>query len=280
MKKILKRIAGIVGILLAFVVLVVGCLVGGNPVSYALVWNTANQYLNNEFADTDYKIKSIDHVFPYINTYRAHIYSPSKQDERFTLVMNGAGQITSNNYDLWVTKRYTVKWRLQEEYAEMGKEVFKDLPLSENDRFDCTVNLPEGENARYEFFLYEYHPNALNLYDLPLNTATCTQEICATSGSIYYLETISGEPTMEYAAERILYLKEVADKAGFSFYSIEYTLRSTDEAYAEAYISLPYIYYDDIQEEGLVEHLEERQEALKEYYRQKEEERQEIWGKP
>ena len=41
MKKTLKGIAGIVGILLAFVVLVVGCLVGGNPVSYALVWNTA-----------------------------------------------------------------------------------------------------------------------------------------------------------------------------------------------------------------------------------------------
>ena len=83
---------------------------------------------------------------------------------------------------------------------------------------------------------------------------------------------------MEYAAERLLWLKEVADREGFSFYSIHYSLKSTNEAYQEDYVSLPYIYYDDIQEEGLVEHLKERREALKEYFRQEEEKRQEIWG--
>ncbi|MBQ7323101.1 MAG: hypothetical protein IJW96_00875, partial [Clostridia bacterium] len=257
MIKISKITAGVVGIVLALIVFTVGCLVGGNPVSYALVWNTANQHIKNEFADTDYKIKSIDHVFPYINTYRAHIYSPTKQDERFTLVMNGLGEITSNNYDVWVTKRYTVKWRLQKEYGDLGEKAFKSLSLTENDRLSFTLHFPEGEGPATDFFLYENHLDAVNLYDLPLNTATCTQEICATSGDIYYLESTSGKPTMEYAAERLLWLKEVADREGFSFYSIHYSLKSTNEAYQEDYVSLPYIYYDDIQEEGLVEHLKE-----------------------
>ena len=262
-KKISKIIAGALGIFFALIALGIGFSIAGNPVSYFLAWQATSKFLKEEHPGTDYKIDSIEHLFPYIGSYRVNVSSPTKQDERFNVFTDSFGKITEDSYETWVTYRYTLKWRLNKEYAELGEKAFETWGITEHDRLSFTLIFSDYEHLGP----YDSHPNAVELLDFPLNTSTCTQQICKTNGDIYYLETIAGEPTAEYAAKRLLALKERADKAGFAFYTINYVLRSSDSAYE--WLSLGRVYYQDIYEEGMVERVLEYEKAYDEYLKAK-----------
>lgn len=257
MKKMFKIIAGTLGILLFICVLGIGFWMAGNPISYALVWSSATQHIQENFADTDYKIKTIVKLFPY-SSYRAEIYSPTKQDERFHLVMDSFGNIQNNNYEVWVENRYTVKWRLIDEYNEQGEKAFANENISEGERLDFRLNFLERGKPFIAPDYFKAHPNATHLKDLPLNTAQCTQEIAAANGVIDYRETVDGTPTYEAIAQNLLRIKSTADNAGFAFHAIDYSLHNSQDRLEDA-IYIGYIYYEDIYEEGLIERIQQRE---------------------
>ena len=251
-----------ISILLLIGVLAIGCLIFGNPVSYALAWGTAYKYIQEHHADTDYKIKKIDYIF-IGGIYRVEVYSPTKQDERFHLGMNGLGEIQNNNYSLWVENRYTVKWRLIDEYNEQGDKAFASENISEGERLDFSLNFLEHGKPFIREGYYKAHPNATDLKDLPLNTAECTKEIAAANGVIDYRETVNGTPTYEEIARNLLRIKSTADKKDFAFHAIDYTLKNSQNNQDAIYVG--YIYYEDIYEEGLVERIKQREAEYKAY---------------
>lgn len=256
MKGFLQTIA----ILLIVGVLAIGCWVFGNPVSSMIARKTANEYIQEHHADTDYKIKKIDYTF-LGGYYRVEVYSPTKQDERFHLVMNGLGEIVTNNYKKWVENRYTVKVRLIDEYNEQGDKAFASENISEGERLDFSLNfLKDGKpfiNSEY----FKAHPNATDVKDLPLNTAECTKEIAAANGVINYRETVNGTPTYEEIARNLLRIKSTADEKDFAFHAIDYTLKNSQNNQDAIYVG--YIYYEDIYEEGLVERIQQREAEYK-----------------
>ena len=254
-----------ISILLLIGVLAIGCLIFGNPVSYALAWGTAYKYIQDNHADTDYEIKKIDYIF-IGGVYRVEVYSPTKQDERFHLGMNGLGAIENNNYSLWVENRYTVKWRLIDEYNEQGDKVFASENISEGERLDFSLNFLEHGKPFIRDGYYKAHPNATDLKDLPLNTAECTKEIAAANGVIDYRRTVNGLPTYEEVAQDLLRIKSTADENDFAFHAINYGLAYTlDNGYNTGAIHIGYIYYEDIYEEGLVERIKQREAEYKAY---------------
>lgn len=262
MKKLLKIISGTLGILLLVCVLIIGFFIAGNPVSYILAWGSATQYIQENYADTDYKINSIEHLFPYA-TYRANVSSPTKQDERFSIITNGLGEIQSTNYTTWIENRYTVKWRLIDEYTEQGKKAFEGEILNEKERLDFSLNFLENGKPFIGKDYFKAHPNANHLKDLPLNTATCTKEIARVNGVINYRETVDGTPTYEEIAKNLLRIKSTANEAGFAFHAIDYTLKNSQDMQDVIYVG--YIYYEDIYEEGLIERIQQREAEYRAY---------------
>ena len=174
--------------------------------------------------------------------------------------MNGLGEIQNNNYSLWVENRYTVKWRLIDEYNEQGDKAFASENISEGERLDFLLHFLEAGNNPYAPY-FKAHPDATDVKDLPLNTAKCTKEIAAANGVIDYRETVNGTPTYEEIARNLLRIKSTADENDFAFHAIDYTLKNSQNNQDAIYIG--YIYYDDIYEEGLIERIKQREAEYK-----------------
>ena len=253
MKKFFKIISGGLGVLLFLCAVLVLFLIAGNPISYMIAWGTANQYIQENHADTDYKVKMIDYI---LGIYRVEVYSPTKQDERFHLTMDTGGAIINNNYDRWVDGRYTVKWRLIDEYSAQGQQAFASENISDLERLDFSLNFLEGGKPFQWSDCFKAHPNATHLKDIPLNTSKCTKEMSAANGLIDYREAMEGTPTYEQIAQNLLRIKSTADDAGFAFHAIKYELCNSQDWMDSIYVG--FIYYEDIYEEGFVERIKQR----------------------
>lgn len=244
MKKFL-RIVAVLCMSLVF------CFAGCTPWGYWQAWSAANELINTEYKDTDYKIASVGYVF---NTgeYAVDIKSPTKIDEYFTLWIRD-GKIRSNNYDHYVEGRSNTGARLSDEYrAYIEESGLWDAFGSNYQCYGSVVVYPSD----YDGKAYIRHEEALTHEELELNKAYDIKEFARVHGELS-IEAEVEEPTYEKIAEILLQVKRLADEKDVPFYTISVDLRQIDVSTREPIMEVVYFRYEDIYETDLAARAEE-----------------------
>lgn len=263
-KKILKTAALLVAVgLIGFLAYFANGLVG-NPVSKALSKRTAEKYVAEKYADTDFFIEDICYDFKTCGYY-ARIKSPSSIDSHFSLRFNMDGKLSHDSYEQDVKSGWNTAQRLDTEYRKLADAVFESpsFPFKSDICFGTleTVDRDYIENEDIpDFALVTEELETDKLYDI--------RELGREAGElIVYIddETVS----IERAAEVMLKLKEIMDESGVTFRAMDFVLqhpkpekgvRSDEAVRTENFL------YEDIYEEGMTERVKKADEELREYY--------------
>ena len=260
MRKLLKILAVAVAVALIAGILFTADAFLGNPVSYALVYFNAQKYIQTTYPNTDYQLDRVAYSFKFGNYY-AYVQSPTKQDEHFTLVFNGLGQLENDYYETLVTEKGNLRGRLKDAYYNLTQEAFSEMDV--NSFYSTLIFQTEGLKG------YTAHTQAYTMEDISNNTTEYVKEMGQYNGSVE-ISMRAQDVSMELLAEKLLEVKAFADEKDVQFYTISLTLYEEGEYSSEIYVR--YFQYEDIYEEGLVERV---QKSHDDYLKILEEERQE-----
>lgn len=263
MKQGKKVILIVVAVLAVCAVLYFVNAAAGNPVSYLLAIHGAEEYVETEYGDMDVYIERVGYNLKSPGYY-AIIESNSSPDTHFTVYLSMLGKVKYDTYgsvrDGWNT--YT---RLEEKYREAvdaafgaaGFETMTDI---------CYGGLELNEKGYSD---YKPHPYGLSLSELEFDGEYTVQELGEKAGHIIvYL--YEDEVTVETAALRMLFVKEILDREGIPFYAMDFVLQLPKEALdagaEEQVIHVSNFLYSDIYQEGMEERVQQAHEDLERYY--------------
>ncbi len=263
-KNKLKKIAFIVAIIL------IGCLCAfanslvGNPISKFIVTNSVENYINENYANTDYEIGKVIYSFKDGN-YHVNVNSPSSKDSYFSISMNMFGTLKLDTYRAYVVHRENTARRLDDEYRKLTDKVF------DSSSFPYVCDIAYGT---IEFIPQEYANNtdvpsyAIIQEELVLDQQYDMNVLGKQAGHlVVYVNDES--ITIEKASEIMIGIKQEMDEAGISFYSIDFVLRRPkpeEGPWDEEEIRVNEYLSSDIYEEGMVDRLKDAVEATKAYY--------------
>ena len=247
----MKGIAiSILTILLAGILAVGGYLAVsylGTPLGYWEAWNAANELINTEYKDTDYKIAGMGYASSS-GEYVVEIKSPTKIDEYFTLRLTDSGEIKTNYYESQVEGKGNTVVRLSKQYEAYMEERGLWDEFDSNYKFRGYVSVyPSDYDVNYIL-----HEDALSREELELNKAYEIKEFARVHGYIT-IEAKVEEPTFETIAEILLQVKQLADEKDVPFYTISVDLRQIDRPSRETMVKVWNFRYEDIYESDLAE---------------------------
>ncbi len=230
----------------------------GNPVSKMLAKRTANAYLDERYADTDFYIESVHYSFK-LPSYTVKIKSKSSDDSYFSLEIDSLGKLLLDHYDSMVANRGNTARRLDDAYRNLTDAVW------ESPSFPFTLSSGIAYGI-LEFTPQDYAQNsdipsyALMQEDLELDGLYDIQKLGRQAGHlVVYIE--DDLVTTERAAEILLEIRRLMDEAGAPFYAIDLTLqppRAEGEHPMQAgnYLTIKQFLYADIYPDGLKERIE------------------------
>lgn len=262
MKKSVKIILITLLALFLGVVLYFVCAFFGNPVSYFLAVNSADNYIEENYADYDLEIEKVGYDFKS-SGYYAYVVSPSSVDTHFSVYFDLLGRPTRDSFDN-VTDGWNTYMRLENEYRSLCEKVLKDAKKS------FVSDIDYGEIKTFEYS-EDYHGKELYgvvLSDLKLDYEYDIKEVAKSAGHIvfYYDET---ELTAEKSAERLLEFKAIFDEHGVPFFAIDFIAQEpkteTNVGNRKEFAVREFL-YSDIYEEGLAERLKSAADDLQDYY--------------
>ncbi len=262
MKKSVKIILITLLVLLLGVVLYFVCAFFGNPVSYLLAVNSADNYIEENYADYDLEIEKVGYDFK-LSGYYAHVVSPSSVDTHFSVYFDLLGRPLHDSFDN-VTDGWNTYMRLENEYRSLCEKVLKDVKKN----FVSDIDYGEIKNFEYS---EDYHGKVLYgvvLSDLELDYEYDIKEVAKSAGHIvfYYEET---ELTAEKSAERLLEFKAIFEKHDVPFFAIDFIAqepKTETNAGNRKEFAVREFLFSDIYEEGLAERLQEAADDLQKYY--------------
>lgn len=265
-KKTLKIMAGI-----AAVAIIVGLgwfanALVGNPISRMLSTSTAEKYIAQTYAGTDYYIERVSYNFKDGN-YHAFIKSPSSIDTEFSLYLTMLGELRLDTYEDVLDGSNTAR-RLEQEYRKLVDSVFS-IPKFP---YICSIDYGTLEIYPEELIgnplVTDVPAYALNQDELILDKVYDIRELGRQAGHlVIYID--SDTVTIETAAEIMLDIKARFDDAGVPFAAMDFELqypRPTDGKRPEGDVSVSQFLYEDIYEDGMVDRVKAADKALKEYY--------------
>lgn len=260
-KKILAFAAGMI---LLVSVLWYASLFLGNPVSWLLAKHTAQKRLAEQYSETDYKIESVNYSFKDGN-YHALVQSPSSEDTRFTLVMDGFGRCGYDSYEDAVLSGGNTASRVSEEYRKLADGVLDDPGLP----YKVWVGYGEIVNGKDEV-MEEYDLPMLDIGTLKLDEQYDVRQLGREYGKIVVCIE-DDEVTPERAAELVLDLKERLDKAGVPFnwmdFSLEYFRPEEGGGPLQPdRIDMVVVPYGEICEEGILQKVQQWSGETKAFY--------------
>ena len=269
MKKNVKIILKVITVVLLVVVLFFVNAFCGNPVSKLLAKNTAEKHLSETYAETDYYIESVKFNFKDSNYY-ALVKSPSSIDTQFTLYITMLGKLRLDTYED-VESGFVTARRLDDEYRSITNEIF------ESEYFPCDADISYGtlEIHPDEYIDVEYDdipPYAIRQDKLVKDKIYDIRELGSKAGHlVIYVE--SDTVTVENAAEIMLDIRRIFDKADVPFAAMDFTLEyplleGEDIGRPEGHVSVADFLYDDIREENMTERVRKADKALREKYEQ------------
>ena len=261
-----KITAWFTGVILVVLGAIVAFIPFGNPLSEYLVTRNAENYLNENYENTDYYIETVNYDFK-TGSYYVHIAAPDSLDKSFTLYAGSDGKITFDTYESSVLEKWNTANRINSEYFEKTRSILErdDFPYNEHIAFGEIYfkenGVPEGE---------EIPDYGLSTADLVLDGVYDISEIGAMAGELtvyIYDEDIS----IERLSEILLGIKEFLDDNGVTFYIIDCILeypRPEDEnaAAKEGRTEVMNFLYKDIYQEGLTDRVRLSDQKAKEYW--------------
>ena len=266
MKKFFKIVAIVLAIILiAFAVLLVNAFFG-NPISKALAQNTAQKYVEETYGNTDYELGDVTYSFKD-GYYYAHVYSPSSMDTHFSLAIDVFGKLQYDYFEAHVTTGWNTIYRLEMNYRKAVEAVFQ----SESFPYDTHIAFGELIHAyKEDKAVFDVADYAIIVDELPLDVECDVSQLGTQAGQLtVYIwdETVSAARL----AEILLDIRASFDNAGIGFRTIDCVLEYTREEntlYDGDRFEVMNFPYSDIYEEGLVERVEESNEAANRYYQE------------
>ena len=265
-KKVLKIIAFIIAIALILGICWVANGLNGNPISKMLAKKAANEYLEENFSDTDYYIEELGFSFKFSNYY-AHVRSVTSIDTQFTLHIDMLGNVYFDTYDS-VTGGFVTARRVEQEYRELTNQIF------ENPSFPYPSDIGYGT---LEIYPQEALDNpdvndipdyALVQQDLVLDQIYDIRELGRLAGHLIVhveSETIS----FELAAQIMLGIRAEFEKANIPFRTMDFVLQlplPEEGPRPDEEVRVKDFRYEDIYQENLIERIKAAHEELETYY--------------
>lgn len=125
-----RGIAGILGILLMWVVLWGANDLLGNPISAALATHTVKAYVAEKYPELDLEIGKASYNFKF-KTYGVSVSSKNSIDTHFTIEYR-KGRIKYDEYESYVQGKFNTKRRLEETCAKEVISLLSKIPQLEN----------------------------------------------------------------------------------------------------------------------------------------------------
>lgn len=259
-KKLPAKIGAVV---LAAVIVVVGDMMAGNPVSWLLAKNAVEDYLEETYAGTDYTAERVTHNFMN-GDYYAPITSGSSMDTHFTVYIDKWGRVKYDTYDS-VTDGWKTAERLSTESREFSDPVTDALERMYDAnicylRIEFTTREAEGDG------IPDY---AIFVEDLVLDGVYDPYELGAQAGTLV-LYMRDDVVSAERAAEILLEVKAYLDEAGIGFRGVnlmlQYPVPEDGSEAPEGLVWIENFLYEDIYEEGLAERVEQANADRIAYY--------------
>lgn len=238
------------------------CAFFGNPVSYLLSKNAADNYIADNFSAYNLEIEKVGYDFK-VSGYYANVVSPDSIDTHFTIYFDLLGRPDFDTFEN-VKNGWNTAMRLEDEYRQVVNSVEDEI------KKDFTTDIFYGEIKTSEIS-DDYsgkEPYGIKISDLVIDFDYDINEVASKAGHIvfYYDET---DLTAERAAQRLLELKAILDKNNIQFYAIDFIAqepKTEDNAATRKEFAVREFLYEDISEDGLVERLQAAANDLAEYY--------------
>ena len=263
-KRILKISAFVVAVILIVGVALFANALVGNPISKMIAKHTAEEHLEEAYADRDFELERVSYSFKD-GYYHAYLYSPSSIDSEFTLVINMWGRLQYDTYEDRVLSGWNTADRIGRDYRAAVDKVL------DSQAFPYNEHIGYGD---FEFYPKEYLEEfpvpeyALIIDDLTLDAFYDVNELGSQHGMLtIYIEddTVS----CERLAEILLDIRKTFDDAGVKFYIIDCVLeypKPEDGVRREERVEVMKFLYADIYEDGMTERVKASDEAAKAYY--------------
>ena len=256
-KKILKITALCLALVLIAGVAFFANALAGNPVSKYLATKTAEKHIEEVYGDTDFVLERVTYNFKN-GDYIAAISSPSSVDTSFTLQIGLDGTLYDDNYEWAVLSGNNTRARLVKEYSDMTDKVFSGSTFPYEVQW--SYGSLEFDDGGYEIG-YEPHAKPIVVGDLVVDGVYDVRELAKESGWVS-LTIYSDDLSAQNMAKILLDVKELFDKAGVPFYSIDCEIREHIDENEEGNsryksVQAEYFLYSDIYEEGMEQRVAE-----------------------
>lgn len=262
MKKAIRSVFISLAVFVVAIIIYFLCAFFGNPVSYLLSKNSAEDYIEEKYAEYNLEIEDVAYDFKSSHYY-AKVVSPDSIDTYFTVYFDLLGRPKYDTFDN-VTSGYNTAVRLGNEYRKLVDSVSEDISRHfVSDVFYGEIKISDSG----EDFVGKI-PYGIDLSELKLDSDYDINKIGKEAGHIviYYEET---ELTAEKAAERLILLKEIFDKNNINFYAIDFIAQEPKaDANSEnrnEFVVREFL-YSDIYEKDLPIRLQEAADDLQGYY--------------
>lgn len=269
-----KTIVIVVAALAACVVLYFVNAVVGNPVSYLLAKHGAEKYVEAEYGDIDVYIQRVSYNIKSPG-YFAIIDSHTSPDTHFTVYLSMLGKVKHDNYGS-MTEGWNTYNRLEEQYRTAVDGAF--LAAGFDKKTDiCYGGLELNEKGYSD---YKPHAYGYTLSELKFDGTYSVQELGEKAGHIV-IYLYEDEVTFETAAVKMLFVKEILDKAEIPFCAMDFVLQLPREALdagaEEQVIHVSNFMYSDIYAEGMEERVRQAHEDLERYYAEQDAKGEKQW---
>lgn len=236
----------------------------GNPISKGLARHTAEEYLKENYGDTDYYIDCVNYSFKD-GKYYAHIKSKTSIDTEFTFHISMIGKLCYNDYERVENGSNTAN-RIDMEYRELTDTLLESPEFP----YECHIAYGTLEIYPEESFVlndpYQVPVYSLKQERLELDKQYDIRELGKKAGHLI-LYVRDREVTVECMAEIMLDIKEQFDGANIPFAAMDFTLlTSEEERQGEENFRVSQFLYEDIYEDGMVERVQKAKEELDAYY--------------
>ena len=266
MKKIVKTVCVIFAVLIAAAALWLANGFLGNPISAGLGRAGLNRYLQENYSAYDLKTERFGYNFK-TGGYFAYVASDTSIDTAFYINLDMLGQVSYDSFDTWVTGKMNTEQRVQEQYRILVDGVLENPSFPyESDilggMLDFQQDREVGDGCDYSY--------AISMEELIPDKEYSREEILSFGSragilTIYVQEEMV---TVERAAEIMLDIKALFDKANVPFYRMDFVLqypKPEDGPWPEEDIRAELL-YEEIYPEGLEDRIRESHEKIYAYF--------------
>ena len=264
MKKSVKTVLIALTVIVVCVILWFVCAFFGNPVSYLLSANSAENYIEENYPDYDLEIEKVGYDLK-VSGYYANVVSPSSVDTHFSVYFDLLGRPKYDTFEN-ITNGWNTAMRLENEYRELSLSIRDVIEKY----FTTDIYYGEIKTAEIADDYCGKEPYGIPVSELIIDYDYDINEVASKAGHIvfYYEET---ELTAEKSAERLLELKRILDENGIRFFAIDFIAqepKTEENAAIRKEFAVREFLYSDIYEDDLAERLQKSADELQEYYAQ------------